>query len=110
MDLHKVYTWTEFKEELEKRAKQLACHSDFEEHKNRNTRAMVAAAAVAKQENREYNKASSKNPKACFSCGSTGDHAIFYCVAFDKLPTKERWTLVAQHLRCYNCLSQGHHV
>lgn len=114
MDIHKVYTWKEFKEELEKRANQLACYSDFEEHKTRNVKT-VAAAAVTKKNDREAKSSKStqdkpqNNQKNCFICGSK-EHSIFYCAAFNKLSIKERWEAVSKARRCYNCMSWGHSV
>lgn len=106
LDLQKLYSWTDFKAELEKRANQLACHTEFDGARNTKT---VAAAPVSRssKENRQKDQ-SSRSPKGCFACGSTGEHSIFYCTAFNKLPIKERWNSVAHHRRCYNCLWQGH--
>lgn len=104
LDLQKLFSWTEFKSELEKRANQLACHSEFDGGRNVKT---VAVASVPRPST-EKGQNQSQKIKSCFSCGTTGEHSIFHCVAFNKLPIKERWNAVAQHRRCYNCLSQGH--
>lgn len=110
MDIHKVYSWTEFKEELEKRANQLGCHSDFEERKahNSKTAAIATAPKIAPQKADSAKRdKTSKDRKNCFVCGNPA-HSIFYCETFGKLPIKGRWEEVTRARRCYNCLAWGH--
>ncbi|XP_055603734.1 uncharacterized protein LOC129751962 [Uranotaenia lowii] len=85
LDIHRVYTWTEFKEELEKRANQLACRTDIDESKSRNTKT-VAAAAITQPQRREIKT----QPQSCFACNEKG-HAIWHCTEFKALPVPQRW-------------------
>lgn len=109
LDLQKIYTWAEFKAELEKRANQLACQY-LEEAPPRGRQHKTAAVAAATPTKEPIKKAQSQNnQKNCFICGSK-EHSIFYCAAFNKLPLKERWEAVSKSRRCYNCMSWGHSV
>ncbi|XP_055590870.1 uncharacterized protein LOC129742953 [Uranotaenia lowii] len=104
LDIHRVYTWTEFKEELEKRANQLACRTDIDESKSRNTKT-VAAAAITQPQRREIKT----QPQSCFACNEKG-HAIWHCTEFKALPVPQRWDRTKRAGRCFNCLSWGHSV
>lgn len=46
LDIHGVYTWHEFKEELEKRANQLACRADLDELRPRSSKTVAATAGT----------------------------------------------------------------
>lgn len=112
MDIHRVYTWVEFKEELEKRANQLACHSDFEEHKPRNVKTVAAASIAQPQRNNNEGKSSKglqdkPQQQSCFMCGEKG-HPIWFCARFKELSPAQRWDKTIKSRRCFNCMSWGH--
>ena len=43
---------------------------------------------------------------ACVTCG--GNHPLYKCNNFHKLPVPECWSLVKSQRNCFNCLGQGH--
>lgn len=108
LDLQKVYTWAEFKAELEKRANQLACQN-FDEAPPRARQHNKIAAVTAVSQHKESTKKVQphKDQQNCFACGTKG-HSIFYCAPFNKLSVSERWEAATHARRCYNCLSWGH--
>lgn len=105
MDIHTVYTWIQYREELEKRANQLACQPEPEEKpKNSKTVATVTATKT-----KEVKSKQGKQQQPCFVCNEKG-HAIWYCVPFKSMTISERWEKARQSRRCFNCLAWGHAV
>ena len=115
MDIHRVYTWAEFKEELERRANQLACQEDFDERKPRNAKQVAAAATTQVQkppsEGKQVKNGSANQEKMqpCPVCGGRS-HPIWQCAAFKELTPPQKWDRVRRAGRCFNCLSWGHPI
>jgi len=42
----------------------------------------------------------------CVTCG--GNHPLYKCDSFHKLPVPERWSLVRSQRNSFNCLGRGH--
>lgn len=107
MSLQKIYSWVEFKSELEKHANQLSCRSDFEEHKGQ-TAKTLAAAIVSKKDAEEAKCAKDiqgeSQKQSCFAYGG-GGHPIWVCASFEELSPTQRWDKTVKSRRCFNCLA-----
>lgn len=115
MDMHKTYTWLEFKEELEKRTSQMA--SQFsevaEKSKTSKTVAAIASASAAEKARPSSPKPSGSKPSKsraqtieCHFCNK--NHSIWYCGQFKRLPYEERKAHIINQHRCLNCFFKGH--
>lgn len=101
MDLQTVYTWTEFKGELEKHANQLAC-LNMSEVKSASTKVM---GALTQTKNYPENKKS----HPCDICAKDG-HKIWSCPEFATIKPRKRQEVAKQKRLCFNCLQKGHGV
>ena len=53
-----------------------------------------------------YDSTVTKDGTACVSCN--GNHALYECDNFRKLPVREPWNLVKGKKNCFSCLGRGH--
>ena len=107
LDLHKIFTWEEFKAELEQIANQISCKEAAEaahSQKPNATRSMAAASAKP-----EANQEKAKVERRCHYCKRAG-HYIAACPIFTQLGVKERYESLKIGKNCYNCLGSGHGV
>lgn len=97
LDLSKVYTWNEFKEQLEKHANQMVCSYKMEPQ-----RYTLPQSAFGVSANPLNNKRASPEMK-CTICQKAG-HKPYFCPDLEPLSTHQKHELVMKKALCYNCL------
>lgn len=105
LDLQKIYSWRDFKHELEKIANQFSCKTAAETaHSVRYVQHNRTVATTTSSD--DSHKPLAKG-KFCGHCGEQG-HWIYSCPAFGKLSVKQRQDVAKGANCCYNCLVRGH--
>ncbi|XP_055622572.1 uncharacterized protein LOC129766131 [Toxorhynchites rutilus septentrionalis] len=108
LDLQKLYSWKEFKEELEKMANQLTCKTAVENaHATR--KANKAAAYSATKTSAGGSKPPIQQSRECAFCANSS-HATHACKEFGALSIEARREETRKKNLCYNCLSKTHNV
>lgn len=104
LDLQKIYTWKQFKEELEKHANQLVCNNQSDTSKP--AMAYKSMGAVTHGKPNPNSKNTTPNIK-CAVCQKEG-HRVWACTVFGPQDPKQRLEVAKQKGLCFNCLVPGH--